>query len=144
MGAVATFDYAKWTARYPEFASVNSDTAQAYFDEATLYLRNDGSGPIADANVQLTLLNMVTAHIAKLNAIINGQAPSGLTGPITDAAEGSVHVSVDVSALPGSAAWFNQTTYGIAFWAATRGLRTGHYRAYRRPMPSGGPFPGGW
>lgn len=142
MGATATFDYAKWTARYPELATVSAVLAQAYFDEAGLYLRNDGTGPVADANVQLTLLNMLTAHIAKLNATIAGQAPTDLVGRITDATEGSVSVGVDKAPLPGSAAWYAQTKYGFAFWQATRAFRTAIYRASLHPVPAGPPFPG--
>lgn len=143
MSAPVTFDYQKWIKRYPEFATVDPVLAQAYFDEATLYLKNDGSSPVPTETEQLTLLNMITAHIAKLNATINGVAPSELVGRITDASEGSVSVGVDKQALPGSAAWFAQTKYGFAYWQATRGYRTAHYRAYRRFMPSGGAFGGG-
>ena len=140
MAAAVVFDYQKWIARYPEFGSVPEPTAQAYFDEATLYLRNDGTSPVTSDVAQLVLLNMVTAHIAKLNAIINGQAPSELVGRITDASEGSVSVGVDKQALPGSAAWFAQTKYGYAFWQATRAYRTAHYRPSVRFIPSGAPF----
>lgn len=143
MGVTVTFDYPLWVTRYPEFNSIGEPTAQAYFNEATLYFRNDGGGRCNDANVQLTLLNMLVAHIAQLNATINGVAPSGLVGPITDATEGSVSVSTDLTNLPGSAAWFSQTKHGFAFWAATRGYRTGTYRAHRRFIPSGGAFGGG-
>lgn len=143
MGAIVTFDFKLWALRFPEFASVNPALAQEYFNEATDFLRNDGGGPTNNADLQLRLLNLITAHIAKLNAIINGVAPSDLVGPITHASEGSVSVGVDVGSLPGSAAWFNQTKYGIQAWAAMRGFRTGHYRSYRRPIPSGGAFGGG-
>lgn len=140
MGVTVTFNYQTWIARYPEFCSVPEPLAQAYFDEATLYLRNDGTGPVSTESVQSTLLNMLTAHIAKINATINGQAPSGLVGRIVDATEGSVSVSVDSTPLPGSAAWYAQTTYGFAFWQATRAYRTAHYRPSNRFIPSGAPF----
>lgn len=144
MGAVATFDYPTWAARYPELAgSVAAPLAQLYFNEATLYFKNDGSGPCQDATRQLMLLNMLTAHIAKLNATINGQAPPDMVGRIVDATEGSVSVGVDTQPMPGSAEWFNQTKYGFAFWAAIRGYRTAQYRSARRFIPSGGAFGGG-
>jgi Protein of unknown function (DUF4054) len=68
MRVIVQFDYARWIARYPEFAQVQQPTALEYFGEATLYLRNDGTGPVRDAETQLRLLNMLTAHIAALNA----------------------------------------------------------------------------
>jgi hypothetical protein len=143
MGVTVTFDYAAWVARYPEFSTVTQPMAQDYFNEATLYFRNDGGGPCNDASVQLTLLNMLTAHIAQLNAIINGVVPSPLVGPLSDVSEGSVSAATDLSNIPGSAAWYNQTKYGFAFWAATRGWRTAVYRPFRRFIPSGGAFGGG-
>ena len=143
MGAQVTFDYGKWQARYPEFRTVSSVLAQAYFDEASLYLRNDGTGPISDDATQLTLLNMLTAHICKLNAAVNGVAPSDLVGRISDATEGSVSVSAEMGVVPGTAEWFFQTKYGAAFWQATRALRTAVYRPSFRRVPSGAPFGGG-
>jgi hypothetical protein len=86
---------------------------------------------------------MLTAHIAQLNAIINGVVPSPLVGPLSDVSEGSVSAATDLSNIPGSAAWYNQTKYGFAFWAATRGWRTAVYRPFRRFIPSGGAFGGG-
>lgn len=149
MGSQVTFDYGKWSARYPELAGpqgVSDIQAQAFFDEATIYWRNDGTGPATSDALQLTLLNMLTAHIAKLNATINGQAPSGLVGRVKSATEGSVSVDTDSGMLPGSAEWYAQTTYGFDFWQATRGFRTARYRSFRRVIPSGGPFggPGPW
>ncbi len=124
MGAVATFNYGAWTIRYPEFATVGQPLADAYFAEATLYLDNTGSGPVRDVGQQLVLLNMLTAHIAALNAGVNGELPSPLVGRVTQAGEGSVNVSADMPNQPGSAAWFQMTKYGAAFWAATMQFRT--------------------
>ena len=124
MGAVVTFDYTGWTLRYPEFVSVTQPLAQAYFNEACLYCDNTGAGPVNDAPTLSMLLNMLTAHIAQLNAAIGGQAASPLVGRISEATEGSVHVSADLPAVPGSAAWFAQTKYGLAFWQATAQFRT--------------------
>jgi len=49
MGVIVQFNYDRWLARYPEFSQVPQPTAQEYFGEATLYLRNDGTGPVRDA-----------------------------------------------------------------------------------------------
>ena len=142
MGYAVTFDYAKWVARYPEFAGVLEPAAQDYFDEATIYLRNDGGGPVPTAALQLLLLNMLTAHIAKIYATVNGIAPSGLVGAITNAAEGSVNVAVKVAdVVPGTMAWFAQTPYGLSFWQATASFRTAVYRpSFSRIQPGVGPW----
>ena len=126
MGAQATFSFSTFALRYPEFTSINPSVLQLYWDEATLYLRNDGSGPVQDPTRQAMLLGMATAHIAKLNAYMHDEEPSPLVGRIASAGEGSVNVSVENSYPPGSAQWWQQTKYGAAFWAATapyRGFR---------------------
>lgn len=132
--AIAVFDYALWSARYPELAgSVNETLAGLYFNEAELYLSNTDCSPVEDAGQRLMLLNMLVAHIALLNAAINGQAPSGLIGRVTDATEGTVKVSVDAGSIPGSASWYAQTTYGWAYWNATARYRTMRYIPGRQP-----------
>lgn len=132
MGAVATFSWETFNTRYPEFSNVSSVQAQAFFNEATLYFDNSGTGPVTDPNAQLMLLNMVTAHIAMLSVGTAAQPASGLVGRISSATQGSVSVSTDLSGAPGTAAWFAQTSYGLNFWQATAPLRTMHYR----PGPS--------
>lgn len=127
MGAIAAFDYATWVARYPEFASVDPSLATLYFQEATLYLSNDGSSPVQSVDRQLMLLNMLTAHIAMMNSGASGQAPSGFVGPIQSASQGSVSVSASVGAQTGSAMWYMATKYGAAFYRATAGYRTARY-----------------
>ena len=65
MNPIVVFDYGAWVARYPEFAQVNEIQAQGWFDDATQFHRNDGSGPVKDAATQLRMLNMLTAHIGR-------------------------------------------------------------------------------
>ena len=118
MGAIAQFDYAQWAARYPDLAdSVMPDLASAYFQEAGLYLANDGTGPINDPIRQLLILNMLTAHIAILASAGRGGS-GGMVGRVSSASEGSVSVSTDMPALPGTAAWFGQTAPGMSAWQA--------------------------
>ena len=145
----ASFDYDLWSARYPELAgppgsppAVPPTLAASYFAEATLYFDNTGAGHVQDAGQQLALLNMLVAHIAALNAPLNGQASSPLVGRISSASEGSVSVSTDLQ-VPGTAAWFAQTKYGLAFWAATAQYRTMRYIGPARGyLPIGGlPYP---
>ena len=128
MGAIAVFSYPLWKARYPEFGTIPQDLATAYFNEATLYLRNDGTGPVQDTGQQLVLLNMLTAHIAKLNALNpDGSSTSGFVGPITSATEGSVSVSGGIVATSAAEAFYAQTPYGFAFWTATAPYRSFRY-----------------
>lgn len=109
--------------------NISQALAQQYFNEAGLYWRNDGTSPTCDNGVQLSLLNMLTAHLAWLNRRdANGQLVSSLTGPITNATEGSVSVGVRPLEARGTAAWFVLTPYGAEFWATTAAYRTMRYR----------------
>lgn len=143
MGAVATFSFPTFAARYPEFANLNQGLAAQYFAEASLYHANDGSGPVQDAGQQLLMLNMLTAHIAALNLTNpDGSAASTLVGPITSATEGSVSVSTGLSAEPGTPGWLQQSKYGYAYLAATAAYRTARY--IPKPQPFYGQPYGGY
>lgn len=155
MGVVVNFDYNAWVTRYPEFASpggsqpVASPLATLYFNEATMYQTNNGEGPVRDSNTQLTLLNMLTAHIASLNAPPGtGGIASPLVGRINSASEGSVSVGSENQYPPGTPQWFQQTKYGAAWWAATAQFRTMRYRpgpVMGVPANQSGPWFGrGW
>ncbi len=137
-GGGVVFNYITWAARYPELAtSVNSSVAQMYFNEATLYCDNSPTTVISNNTGQLAmLLNMLTAHIAQLNAPLNGQASSSLVGRISNATEGSVTVGIENNYAAGSAQWFQQTKYGAAFWAATVKYRSMRYVPGRVPRPN--------
>lgn len=125
MGVIVAFDVTKWKTRYPEFAGVADATAQEYFDEATIYHANNGSGPVATAGTQSTLLNMLTAHIAARYATVGGVAPSNLVGRIASATQGSVTVAADYGTTTSEQeAWYNQTKYGADYWRATAQFRT--------------------
>ena len=145
MGVVVAFNYAAWSARYPEFAAVSQDTATAYFGEACIYHSNNGSGPVDDPTVQSALLNMVTAHIAARYSQSQGspvpgapQDANSVVGRISSASEGSVSVQTDNQYPPGSAQWWQQTKYGSDYWNATKSYRTMRYRASPgRPLFSG-------
>jgi hypothetical protein len=129
-GAIATLDPTQFTTggRYPEFARVSPTLLADYYAEAGDYLDNVGFSPITDAPKQARVMNMITAHIAALYSGVNGQAPNGLVGRISEATKGSVHVSVDMGAeAVGSQAWFQQTPYGASAWAAMAPFRRGRY-----------------
>lgn len=124
MGVAVAFSYSVWQARYPELSAwVSPALGAAYFAEAGLYLDNTGCGPISVPTTQLLIMNMITAHIAALNApVLEGESQS-LVGRISGATEGSVSVQTDLQ-VPGSAAWWAQTKYGLAAWQALARLRT--------------------
>lgn len=74
---------------------------------------------------RLTLLNMLTAHVAQLAGARNPDGvPDGTIGAVSSATEGSASVSYDSGLLPGTAIWYRQTPYGLAFWQATINLRS--------------------
>lgn len=141
-GAVVSFNYEAWIALYPEFKCVTQPQAQQYFAVATIYHRNDGYGPVTKPEVQAQLLNMMTAHIAKLFGGAGG-IPSGLVGRIAHASEGSVSVEADMGPVTANQAWFLQTPYGAMYWQATAAYRTFRYRPDPRALAYlGVPFTG--
>lgn len=125
MGVIVAFDPTKWRTTYaPVFDNVTDPMAQTYFMIATTMHANDGSGPVGDADLQLALLNMLTAHVAQLFYTPAGSVPVQLVGRIASATEGSVSVSTELpSTLPAAAAWYSQTKYGLMYWQATAQFR---------------------
>ena len=147
MGCQAvTFDYNAWVARYPEFAAVQSATAQEYFNEAGLYFANPNPR-VSTTAILSTLLNMVTAHIASLysqsqNDPTPGQPKDANTpvGRINSATQGSVTIQTQNDYPPGSPQWWQQSKYGASFWAASAQYRTGAYVPGATQYGSGGLF----
>ena len=122
---VVDFDYDVWIARYPEFAtSVSSVLAGSYFTEATLYCDNTGWSVIWNADQRALLLGMLTAHIAFLN---NPTTSTSAVGRINNATQGTVKVSSELKYPAGSAQWYAQSKYGIAYWEATAQFRVAQY-----------------
>lgn len=136
---VVTFSYATWVARYPEFAaSVTAGQAQGYFDEACIYLDNTACARVP-IPPRATILNMLTAHIAQLYAILNGQPSPQTVGRISNATQGSVSVGLDMGTTTTAQAWFLQTKYGASAWQALAAYRTARfYAAPRRYLGVGG------
>jgi hypothetical protein len=127
--AIAVFNYGAWSARYPEFVgAVTPDAAALYFAEAGLYLDNTDGSIVQNVGQRLVLFNMLTAHIAALSGGLEpGGAPSGIVGRISSASEGSVSVSSETGLMPGTAVWFQQTSYGLSYWQATKPYRSARY-----------------
>jgi hypothetical protein len=136
-GQVVTFDYVLWVTRYAELNTVPAALAQLYFNEAQLYLNNQPWSPVIDGSAggqRALLLNMLVSHIAFLN--MSGSSP--LVGRISNASEGSVNVTAEYAeSITDSEAWFVQTKYGAAYWAATAVYRMGQFvpRPYCGPTP---------
>jgi hypothetical protein len=141
------FNYEAWKAMFPEFEGVTEPAAAGYFNLATLYVRNDGRGPVRDPNMQAGLLNLTTAHLVKLfspqsyNASVTGGTEViPLVGRVANASEGSVKIQVDMPDQQPNAAWWNQTPYGAAVWALMKPFRTMRFmpnpkrRIYNPPM----------
>lgn len=141
---VVAFDYNAWITRFPEFASVPADLAQLYFGEASILLDNTDCSPVQDPNIRAVLLNLLTAHIAKLNAPIDGQAGGangGMVGRINSATEGSVSVGAEGSPIgTGDEMYYMQTQYGAMYWALTARYRTWRYYLGPQPFREGWPF----
>ncbi|MDE7547883.1 DUF4054 domain-containing protein [Acetobacter fabarum] len=136
---VVVFDYAAWSARFAGLAaSVGAAQAQACFEQATLYLPNTATGPVSDTGRRALLLGLLVAHIATLDLPQEQGGNGGLVGRVASASRGSVSVTTDYASQTERAAWFAQTQYGAAFWAATRGLRQARY------VPGGPQMPRIW
>jgi hypothetical protein len=123
MGVRVTFNYATWSQMFPMFSTLTPDQVTGMaLPLAEQYCRNDGGGPVTTAATQTNLLNLMVAHICQLLFGVNGQKPSPLVGRISDATQGSVSVRADFPQTVNSA-WYNQTPFGAAFWAATASYR---------------------
>ncbi len=147
MGVQVQFDYDSWKARYPEFTVTvpTKERGQPFFDEAGLYLRNDGTGPVPDSATQTMLMNMLTAHIAQLEvgSTWTANTSNPVVGRIVSATEGTVTIQTENKYGEGTVQWFQQTKYGSKFWTATAAYRSMHYRPGRvrhfnqPPLPRG-------
>jgi hypothetical protein len=126
--SVVVFNAAAFKARYPEFAAVADLALSACFDEAGLYLSNKDNSPVSNVTRRALLLNMITAHVAYIGGLLSADGMPRPVGRISQASEGSVSASFE-NLTPGSAAWFQQTQYGAAFWQATTSLRGFRYIA---------------
>jgi Protein of unknown function (DUF4054) len=124
--AQVVFDSAIFKARYPEFAAVNNDLLQVYFDESTIYLSNTDASPVSDIERRRVLLYMLTAHIATIGGAL-GVGGAKPVGRVSAGNEGSVGASLEYM-MPGTHSWFTQTQYGASFWQATISLRCFRYR----------------
>ena len=141
-----TFDYDAWVAAYPEFIGLSKAQATGYFNRAGLLFSNDTFNPAFGAGVMPMLFDLLTAHVAWINAPRDdngnpasvGQPAAPLVGRINSASEGSVNVSTEYNSSGSpSEAYFLQTKYGTEFWQASAQFRTARYRAHPTRVVNG-------
>ena len=136
------FDPSVFKTLYPAFATVPTAALNFNFAQAQLMLNNSCCSAVPDAPTRELLLGLLTAHITALLNGVNGQAPSGVVGRISDAAQGSVNVSTELATAPVTSmtvAYLQQTQWGLQFLAATAQYRTMQYAA--PPPRNYGPWP---
>lgn len=131
--ATAVFIFSSWAAQFPEFASLDPQLAQSYFNTAGTLFRNDGTSPVPTDEAQTQIMYVLTAHLAKLYGPKSGGGQAGgLVGRINNASEGSVSVATEMdvgASASASMAFYMQTVYGAQFWQMTAAYRTMHYRS---------------
>jgi hypothetical protein len=145
MADAVPFNYATFLATFPAFVApqaavtIPEQLVALYWGIAEGYWRNDGTSPCSTVTQQARLMNLITAHIAKLMApAANGGQAGGLVGRISNASEGSVSVGTEFKA-DGSAsmAFFTQTEYGAMAWQLMASYRMFVYRAPPVRFPNG-------
>lgn len=151
--AVVVFDPTAFATAYPEFSGFSTPVLDQAFAVAELYCNNTDGSVVQDLTTRTTLLWLMTAHILKLfygtNGVVNGgtvvTAPSDLVGRLETAKEGTILARADMGPASASAAWYNQTRYGAAFWALILRFRTARYIPYAPPLTNPpGPTPAIW
>lgn len=135
---VVVFNYAEWSSYFPELAaSLTQPQAQGYFNRATLFCDNSPTSVIKDLCERTSLLGLATAHVAALNAPLNGQPSSPLVGRINSGTQGSVSVGTQLDVPPGCPQYLAQTKYGIEFYIATTQYRSMRYVPGPQPFRAG-------
>jgi len=128
--AVFVFDPTAFKIRYPEFLPVLDARLQLFFNEATLHLDNSDASRVKDVIKRGVLLNMLTAHIAYLNGVLNaggGGASSVPVGRVSSGSEGSVSTSLEFPVAGSALAWYSQSQYGVAYYQAITPYRLYQY-----------------
>ncbi len=108
-----TFNYATFIQYYVEFnnpATWPEATLQLYWNEATTYISNDTTQTTLTQAQLYRAVNLMTAHLARLNSV-------AATGGSTQLVQGSTVDKVSVQLTPPPERnqwqwWLNQTPYG--------------------------------
>ena len=148
------FSYATWVAMFSEFSPLTPDQGAAYFMRATnSFAANSCSNPAFCDGRLPYLLYLATSHVAWLNCprdangnpAATGQAASPLVGRISQAAEGSVNLTLELEAGSDTnqfLAYLSQTKYGQEYSASIANYRTAQYIARPMRLPLAGGYPG--
>lgn len=105
---------------FPEFANTTTFPTpyiQAQWDMAVSAMGANDGWALCGAALQ-NALNLLTAHLMKLNVIAAAGGGAGITGVVTGATIDKV--SVQMAAPPvksGWQFWLSQTPYGTTLWA---------------------------
>ena len=122
------FSASEFLAQYPSFSTVPTPALQGNFNIACLQLQNSAASVVQDAPTRQYFLYLLTAHITALLNGVNGEAPSGVVGRISNATQGSISVTAEWAAsVSNSAAYYNQTQWGATYWQSTVSYRTARY-----------------
>lgn len=113
--ATITFDPAAFRIVYPQFASAATypdAKLQANFDLATAYVSPEVWGDMPQA-ARAQALNLMTAHLLALGAIISQNNYQGQVGVVTGATVDGVSVTLQPPPQRGQWRWWlNTTPYG--------------------------------
>lgn len=137
--AVVEFDPAAFREAYPRFSAdlISDAQLEQAFDLACLLLDNTDASPVPydpehGVMIRKTLLWLLVCHLATM-----ALWPTGQSGPIASATEGSVSVSFSIPQNAGKA-FYNQTPCGQSFWQAIQKYVVGgRYFAVRHYHPWG-------
>jgi hypothetical protein len=135
MGISVPFVFDVWASAYPMFSNIDQNTIQAVvLPLAQSYHRNDGGGPINDPVIQTQALWLAVAHVAQLMFGSTTQEASPLVGRVSNATEGSISVTAEYNDKNPAGAWWEQTTYGAAYWQLIKSYAMGFYHPKVTPL----------
>lgn len=144
---IVVFSAPEFVALWPEFTGLLNPQMENAFNIAQILLNNSCGSIVQDANLRMSLLYMLTAHVCFLNSGTNDGAGNvtpapGIVGRINSASQGSVSVSAAYATTIGqSMAFFIQTKYGAQYWQATLPYRSAFYVPPPAFGPNGPGFP---
>ena len=132
MSGIVEFNIVKFRDIYPKLTATDAQL-NSYFVEATMLLNNTEQSCVQNLAEREALLFLLVAHLAMLQARIDGGNDS--VGRVSSASEGSVSVSLDNGQTTLSDKWYQQTPYGAKYWALTAKYRSFLYVVTNSAMP---------
>lgn len=147
INGVVQFNYLHFITAFPEFAAVDPDALQGYWDEACVLFRNDLTSPEQDPVHRREILELMTAHVAALFAPAPFGRGGGTVGRVTSRSVGGVSVSYEgFTGASGTETWWLQTQYGAKVWRVLAPYRAMHYLPpYFSHLPRrGSTYPYNW